>query len=343
MVTSGTKLLTSQLSQIDFRTTRLCSSPDSTLLLQNRGCDTLVISAAQFTGGGFDLPGISFPIVIPPGESDMLHILTVLDTIGKKSSSQATLALASTSDEPLAPITLSRSYIYPINYPIRLQAVNDGLKSGETFILRVLADSLPKDLVRFDAKLSVEHPDMLFLLSSQIKNNISLHGDSLLVLGNPIIAPNSIIAECSYRVYLSKDSTTDLMLSDIHFNPLDNEYAKCMALSASQSHTQFHYGYECGDITLMKQMNGDITAKIFALRPNPSRGKIDLDLKTLATEDIDVNISDAKGTTVLHELRSHPKGRSIMTVDISNLSSGAYYIKLDAGASHLSTTFIKEK
>ena len=343
IVTNGTKLLSSQLSQIDFGTSKLCSSPDSTLLLTNHGCDTLVISAAEFSTAGFELSGVSFPITIPPDESTMLHILTVLDTTGKKPTSRAKLTFASTSDESLAPITLSRSYLYPPNYPIRLQAVNNSLLSGEIFILRVLADSLPKDLVRFDAKLSVANPDMLFLLSSQSKNSISLHGDSLTIIGNPIIAPNSIIAECSYRVYLSKDSVTDLTLSDIHFNPLDDDYAKCMALSLSQSLAQFHPGYECGDRTLMMEMNGEITPKIFALRPNPAQGKIDLDLKTLTTEDIDVSIIDAKGMAVFRELRYHPKGRSTMTIDVSSLPSGAYFVKLDAGGSHLSTTFIKEK
>jgi hypothetical protein len=263
--------------------------------------------------------------------------------LGEKAQSQATLILISTSDEPLAPISLKRSYIYPTNYPIRLEAENNALKSGDIFILRLLADSLPKDLVRFDAKLSLQHPDLLFLLSSQSKDSIWLHGDSLTVMGNPIITPNNIIAEFSYRVYLGKDSTTDLTLSDIHFNPFDNEYGKCIALSTSLSQTVFHYGYECGDLTLMMEMSGEITPKIFSLRPNPAHRKIDLDLKTLETEDIDVTIIDAKGTSIHHELRNHPKGRSIMTIDVSNLPSGPYFVMLDGETSHLSTTFIKEK
>ncbi len=343
VVTDGTKLLRSQLSQIAFEATGLCFTPDSTLLLTNRGCDTLTISAAQFVGDGFDISGISFPVIIRPDESSLLHIRTVLDTSGRKSGSQAKLTFLSTSDEPVAPITLTHSYLYPANYPLHLQAISDSLKSGETFIVRILADSLPKDLVRFDAKLIVEHPDMLYFISSHSKNTISFHGDSITIAGNPIISDNNILAELAYRVYFTKDSITDLTLSDVHFNPLDDDYAKCMALSVSQSQIPFHYGYECGDRTLMMELNGELTPKIFSLRPNPAQGKIDLDLRTLATEDINVNICDAKGTTILRELRNHPKGRSSITIDVSSLPSGAYFVTLSAGASHLSTTFIKEK
>ncbi len=343
VVTDGSKLLISQLTNIAFDATGLCSTSDSTLLLTNRGCDTLLISAAQLVGEGFDISGVSFPLIVPPNESSLLHILTILDTMGRRPGSQAKLTFTSTSDQPLDPITLTHSYLYPTNYPLHLQVVTDSLKAGDTFILRILADSLPKDLVRFDAKLTVGNPDMLFLIPSQNKNSISLHGDSITITGNPIISENTILAELAYRVFLSKDSVTDLILSDIHFNPLDYDYEKCMALSSSTSQTEFHHGFECGDRILMMEMNGGITPKIFSLRPNPAHRKIDLDLKTLTNEDIDVSIVDAKGMLVFRELRHHPKGRSAMAIDVSSLSSGAYFVKLDAGGSHLSTTFIKEK
>jgi hypothetical protein len=343
LVTNGTKILQSNLTSVDFGSTRLCTAPDSNLLLFNSGCDTLVISKAQFAGGGFELSGVYFPVVLLPGESKLLRIATTLDTAGRNPISQAMLSLSSTSDMTLAPIMLSHSYRYPSDYPVRIEPVNNALKSNDVFILRILADSLPGDLLQLDAKFFVDRPDLLLYLSAQSKNTVSLQGDKLTIRGNPIVAPNNIIAELSYRVYLTKDSTSDISLSGIRFNPLDDDYMQCMALSSSVSQTVFNYGFECGDKTIMLALNGELSAKIFSLRPNPASRHIDVDLKTLDPEDIEVRVIDATGASVLRELRHHPKGRSDLSIDVSSLSSGSYILNVKAGASDLHTPFIIQK
>ncbi|MDP4219080.1 MAG: T9SS type A sorting domain-containing protein [Bacteroidota bacterium] len=342
-VTDGLKVLAASIPSIDFPTTRLCAAPDSTLLLMNRGCDTLIISDALINGSGFVISGDTLPIVLPPGEGTTLRVQTVLDTIGNKPASQAMLTFSSTSNEPLAPISLTHGYRYPTNYPIRLAGGNDGVKAGDIFVLRILADSVPDDIFRIDAKLSIEHPDLLTYLSSQSSHTVSVHGDSITIVGNPVIAPNHILAELYYRVYLARDSTTDLTLSDIHFNSSDNDYEQCMALSTSVAQTGFHYGYECGDKTIMLAMNGQLSAKVFSLRPNPTSGKIHIDLKTLNDEDVDLAIVDAKGSTIHREVRHHPKGRSDVPLDLSGISSGSYIIRITASGAKLAMPFVIEK
>src|SRR5437016_577506 len=56
-VHSGDPLLSSKITAIDFGINTPCQTQDTTITLLNTGCDTLIITAANFGGSNFSLTG----------------------------------------------------------------------------------------------------------------------------------------------------------------------------------------------------------------------------------------------------------------------------------------------
>ncbi len=343
MVTPGKRRLNQSLSAIDFGTTTLCGAPDSVVIFTNQGCDTLTIESAALSDAGFLIGEKTFPIIVQPGEKIILQVATTLDTAGGKPRSSAKLNVSCTGDTVITPIVLTREYSYPKKYPLRFEVASDGHHAGDTAKVRIIADSLPSDLTTLEATFSATNPDMLTYLFAKSTSSISIIGNTLTFTGNPVVAPKGVLAELSYKVYLTKDSISTFSLSGVRFNSYNADYENCIALSTDKPSDSVLYNFACGERTIQSAMNDDLAARLLGVYPNPARGEITLDINTIKAEDCNITISDAKGNIVLRSHNVHPQGRSGISVDISNLPSAAYYVKINAGASHLVTTFVKEK
>src|SRR5437763_10488421 len=198
-----------------------------------------------------------FPIDLPGGHDTLIHIYSILDTAGRNANSSAQLDIQSTSITPLLPVTLSRSYIYPKKYPLHFGAIGSSYTSGDTVGIRIIADSLPQSLTTIEAVLDIQDTDMLTYISQSSTNTISLIGNKLVLKGNPIVAPSGILAEFSFKIYLTKDSTASVSLSNVRFNSADSDYERCTAFSASRVEASVAYQFACGDHVIRHALSND--------------------------------------------------------------------------------------
>jgi len=341
-VINGAKQLTQSLAQINFGTATLCTMPDTMITLHNLGCDTLTVSSIGWQGSGFMTDAV-FPIIISPGKDTVIHIYSQLDTSGSKLNSSATITIVSSSDTALPPVTLARGYSYPKMYPLRLRADSAAYRAGDTARIHLIADSLPTNLTLIEGSLSVQDTDMMTYLSAKSPNLILMQGNQITITGNPIRDSLGIVAQFYYKMYLTKDSIASLSLSGTSFNSADADYEKCIAYPTATRTDSVLYSFACGDKLIQAGMNNDLAAQLVGVYPNPAQNEISLDIITLETTDCQITISDESGNTLIRKTINHPKGRSAATIDLHQISSGAYFVKVDVGASHLSTTFIKER
>jgi photosystem II stability/assembly factor-like uncharacterized protein len=341
-VTKGTNLLTQSLSQINFGTTTLCAAPDSTIILHNSGCDTLTISGISWTGAGFISDAV-FPIKLLPGEDTVIHIYAELDTSGRKTISSALLTIQSSSDAAPPPVALSRGYSYPKFYRLYLSSDRPKYGSGDTAQIHFLVDSLPNDLTQINAVLSVQNTDMMTYLSAQSVNTISVQQNLIQVTGNPITAPNGILADFNYRIFLTKDSIATLAISDASFNATDADYQKCIAYPSAIKTDSVLYSFACGEKLIQAGMNGTLAMQLLGIYPNPAQDKIDVDLILASAAEISASIIDVNGSQVLRQHEVCRSGKSTMTLNASQLPTGIYMVRITTGTGSLSAPIIIKK
>ncbi|MEP7234808.1 MAG: T9SS type A sorting domain-containing protein, partial [Ignavibacteriota bacterium] len=342
-VTAGSRILVESDTNINFGTTTVCDAPTRTITISNAGCDTLTIEKALFAGSGFYLSGLIFPLVLQPSEKVSATIVTMADTGGGKQISNGQLFLLSTSDSVLAPISLSHGYSYPKKYPLRLLIPRSSYHTLDTAILQIIADSLPTDLRNIDFVINNSDTDMMEFLTAKSWNTISLNGELLSISGNPITTVHGSLGELTYRTYLTKDSLMNFAISAIRFNQNDSDYERCIAYSVGSEKDTVFYDFACGEDAIRNAMNMNFSEMLFGVYPNPAASEVLLDVRTLADEDFDIAVCDMKGNVVLRRRVHHPLGRHAIELDISQLRSAAYFVKIKTEHSELSTSFVKEK
>lgn len=223
-ILSGTRLITSSTSSIDFDTTALCVSSDSIVVLRNRGCDTLRIDSATFSDAGFRIDDPGFPFELLRGDSIILHVHSLLDTAGSNLRSTSVLNVFSNSGTPLPPIDLSQEYRYPILSHITTELSTVHATAKDTLIVSLMIDTLPTALYQINANLNIGNTDLLTFVRSQSANTLIRDDQTISILGNPIVAPGGVLAQLFYSVALTKDSVTEIRLSDVQLNQSDPSY-----------------------------------------------------------------------------------------------------------------------
>jgi hypothetical protein len=318
-VIDGTKVLASSLNQINFGETNICEERDSLVQFTNTGCDTLTITAADIEKN-FSVGDGVLPIVLPPGESVGLPITTVVDTAGKPTVLTGTLSISSTADNQIAPITLTRSLYYPTR--LRIEAVDEASgKQGDVVKFRVLLEG------QVPSTMTALHFDFLHnadLLSWDGYDGVGLNRTNILGSENErasfTLSPvhEGVIGEFSFKTNLALAEQTTLSFDNITFEAAGVSFApECIAV-ISDTGTRFNYIYTCGDNIIRDRLNG--TRLIKSITPNPASGEIRLELNA---KDAQVAIIDMLGVEVL---RTSTADR----IDVSNLPSGTYYVRVSA-------------
>ncbi|MEI8134868.1 MAG: choice-of-anchor D domain-containing protein [bacterium] len=329
-VVDGSKILTQSMTTANLGYTTLCQTVDTLVRITNSGCDTISLTGADIQGSGF-FTGATFPIILLPGNDTLIHFYGVLDTAGKKPTSTEIISIKSTSDLPLSPITLSRSYSYRKLYPLRFEVPKVTPHTGDTTRVLILADSLPNDLTRVETKLKIGNSDLMSYLFVSSPNAVTINGDDVTITGNPIIAPKGKLAELGFKIYLTKDSVSSITLSGTTFNSSNADYAKCIAASQA-TNDSIVYRFECGERTILETMNNNLAAQLLGIYPNPARNKVELSLFTTNETSFNISIFDARGIKVLQQSHHQTAGKASCTLDVSKLGSGAYTIRLNEQA-----------
>ena len=333
-VTDGTRILATSTNALDFGTTTLCEDRDSIIYLANHGCDTLEVSGVGGLVSGFGT-NTKFPIIILPGHDTIIHIFTILDTSGGKTSNTALLTFTSTSDNTLTPIILNRSYVKSRLIDLGLFLDPTIKKGGDTDIVNFdIKESSGKSFtgagikqITFD--LLNHNTDLLqYTPSKNTPNLTSPDGKSFTISGSPEITAdgNGILASVGFRVYLTKDSVTTI---DLVNAKIDTTHPPCttLAFSASGSAT-FDYQFICGERSISGFMNGVMPMKIISMRPNPAQDEIEIDLESAIKQDANIEIRNALGACVYSGAKNLTSGPNSIHLNTKGLASGMYLVRV---------------
>ncbi|HYM20956.1 MAG TPA: choice-of-anchor D domain-containing protein [Candidatus Kapabacteria bacterium] len=346
-VYAGKGVLASNESAFDFGPTTFCDGEhDTVITLRNTGCDTLIISSSDWQGSGFSLNGVSFPLKIAPGDSTQLHINSLLDTIGGKLQNIGKLSFTSDADNTLTPIIFTRSYQLPSQYSFHLSP-NSPLNgtSGDKVQFNVMSGQLSLPSVKtidFDITLN---SDLLTYSSFTGPNTVTNAGNHFHISGNPFIQvpPDSIIVQLNYTVYLTKDSTTNILLQNVHLNNDDSSFEKCHATAIlSNNNSTFDYMFRCGE-RLLQNGIASRYIRIASIHPNPANDEIEIVLYSEALQTVSIGIFNTLGEQVMALMEEISPGENSIKFNMRSIASGLYIIRASGASGEVSQSFVKEQ
>jgi hypothetical protein len=182
--------------------------------------------------------------------------------------------------------------------------------------------------LRFD----LLHDDDILSYTGFSGNGLNVKNDPLVsstMTQHLTLAPiptSDTIGTLIFQVYLTKDSTTPLTLSNITFDTPSGLSPDCIA-SVDDSGGAFTYIYSCGDQTLQHFMQTGTPFTIESIVPNPAQTEITVRLGGAAVGAhhagvIAYILSDALGRAALW-------GEDIPgRLNVRELPSGVYYLRL---------------
>ena len=176
-------------------------------------------------------------------------------------------------------------------------------------------------------------------MSSKSSANLSsLDGKSFTLTGSPnIIADaNGILATVGFTVYLTKDSTTSIILT----NRNDTTQTPCgMTTLTLGGSATFDYNYLCGERSLSSFLHYVSQLHITSIHPNPAQDEMEININSGLKQDANVEIFNALGARVFFGAKNLILGENKVHLDTKGLSSGMYLVKVG----NVSQSFVKAK
>lgn len=328
-------------SSIDFGTTSLCEERDSVVTLRNTGCDTLRVSGVDVQGVGFS-SNVATEIIIPPGDSATVPIITTVDT--SQGNTSTGIIIFSSDGIQIPSIPLLRSYTYPKTYSFHIAMVDATATSGEIVRLAIVGEqglgSIGSGVNRLDFDLSLNE-DLLEYIRPEGNNTVSKNGSRITISNlNELTSNTDTLVILVYHVFLTKDSATDITVSNISINNGDTSI--CAPKIAAITQAGFTYRYECGDRHIQSFLRtGQASLEITSIRPNPTSASIIVAYRSLTNERAQIQIIDDLGKVVLEETVSMSLGDNIYTVSIPKHLSGVFYARMQSQGIVATERFIK--
>ncbi len=324
---AGASILSVDTSLRDFGALYACETRDTQITLYNTGCDTLIVDSASLSNVTY-ATGTTFPLVILPRDSVTMRVFLIGDTSGMN----GTLEFFSNADQgsSTATIPLSASSIEPAQLHLSLSASQSG-KNQETVIFYLILSGEGSVGAVDSLNFNLSHNDDL--LSFANESGVSVHRgtpiygmemDTFVWHGIPLI-PDTI-GTLTYQVYLTDSSTTPLTLSNISFGNSLGLPSDCIA-RIDDSGSGFTYIYQCGEPLIQDAMLGE-PFSITGIVPNPAQNVVQVSgTGFFSASGMGIELFDILGRpqTVKSTLSSNE-----MTLDVSSVPSGAYYLRLTA-------------
>lgn len=350
-VGNGTKILSVSPNggTVDLGSIFLCDETNSSVELENKGCDTLTLTSANLVGTGFIIDGSQLPITLAPGEKITLGITTTVDTAGGKTQNSATLSFVSTASNTLPSIQFTRSISFPGNASFGITSVPHPLNPIGTagdLVRFALIESATQGFINANIR-SLEfdlgyNSDLITYTGTQGPNTLTTSDSRHFTLsGSPYIQAdgNGKLAELDFRIYLTKDSATDIVLSNIISGGSQDPCASSVSTTTNAS---FMYTYLCADHMLQDFMRGE-TLQLGAIKPNPAKNEISFIVYVPSKDNVKITIMDVSGTVLRHDERILRNGKQELTFSISDLPEGSYILRVESAVSKTSQRFVRIK
>lgn len=339
-VSGGSRILSSTPDLLDFGTTTLCEERDSVVTLRNTGCDTLRITNVDLSGKGFTT-NTSTPIIIPPGDSITILVSTKADT-SQGNISTGTITFSSDADNQITPIALSHGYTYPKSYSLHLGIPTNSGTSDDIVRLAIVGEqglgSAGSGVNRLDFDLTLNE-DLLEYITFEGQNQVTKNGNHITITNPTELTSNTdTLAILRYHVFLTKDSVTDIILTNLTLN--NNDTSACAPKIAAQTSEGFTYRYECGDKHIQSFLRTG-TLGITSIKPNPSTGNVTLSINSAQNQEVTIEVVDILGKQSLRMTADITKGVTSVPLQTSSLREGSYIVRVTGTAGSVNGTFTK--
>ncbi len=341
-VGNGTAIITPLSDSLNFGSRSFCVSRDSLVIFINSGCDTLRIDSTTISGLGFGAGTMMLPLLIPPGDTGKIPIVTFLDTIGRKLFSSGSISIWGNDANRSKQVQLICKYNYPLVHHIYLAPALITGSAGAIIEFELHTDEDIGSVKTIDVDLS-ENNDLLEYKDYLGNNSLTFAGGHLHITGAPFISvTNGMIAKLRFNVYLTNDSTDFLTLSNVQLNLADSDFSPCRDI-LEENGSVFTYTMLCGDFTLGNYLRGKLPFDNVSVHPNPAMAELILELDSKQEQDISVIISNSLGEKSIRRTFHINKGKLQTTLDVRTLSSGTYTIEVEGVGKKSAAHFIKYK
>ncbi len=323
---AGAKVLSVDTSLRDFGALYACQSRDTTILLRNTGCDTLIVDSGNVTNGSY-VTDANYPIILPPDSSATVQVSLAADSAGMS----GTLEFFSNANQgnSMVTIPLTASIIPPAHLELALSPSDTATAGSVVRCYVILEGKVPTGAIS-GLHFDITHNDDL--LTYESASGVTMLGTggtpALQVLqfsaGSPAgsLTYADTIGTITFRVYLSDSSYTPLTLSNVSFTNSLELAANCVA-SIADSGASFTYLYSCGEPLIQDGMLGTLPFVITGIVPNPAQDEITVQLS--GNEQPEIEMYDALGRG--QDVRSTSLQSGVL-LDVSNVPSGIYFLRL---------------
>ncbi|HYM19426.1 MAG TPA: choice-of-anchor D domain-containing protein [Candidatus Kapabacteria bacterium] len=341
----GSRILQTSVDTINLDTMRFCSTKDTSLLLRNLGCDSLLIQSIRINGQG------NFTITNSPKLSFRGNDSTTISfhfepTISGAINGQ--LVIQEESDPSVIKTIPIKAFIIPTDTLVfDIGATRPLIYAGDTVSFLIIPRENVHNKGLNSIAFSVNYNSDLLTLdpvkSKVLTPNVSYipgqdagtpkHTTTQIFLqGQPTIEldAGSPMMSLVFVARITDSITTSMFLSDILLNGGDATYAKC-TLGIISSDIGYTIGLRCGEATLVKymQLGSAETLLTSSIIPNPltreNGFRAELPFLTNLAGDIRFDVFDPLGRPVLNSILAvSEKGEYHFTIDAGGLSSGLY-------------------
>ena len=280
-----------------------------------------------------------------PGQKDTLLIHSQLDTTGSPTSNSSTLTITSNASTQIPPITLSRSILYPTKWGLTPLSQQSSTPPAPTIITIQQQGSLPADVTSVDFTLNYNGDILQFLSVDEPNvNSTSIMTDANNIAHQTIhfspITTSATLATLHFATFVAKSFSTGFSISNIQLSTPKFRPQDCIAAVALDS-LNYSITTSCGDVEYTQVMSGSAIT-FDEIRPNPATSTIALRYSSLTSTTARLTIQDVLGRTVSNENLSILKGANQHEIDLRDIPSGCYTIRIVTAEGMVVRRFLKE-
>ncbi len=330
-VTGQLATLQTQTSAIDVGQTYICEERDTSVVIQNIGCDTVCITGVSVVPTNFIVTSAD-AFCIAPGEQDTIALLTQIDTTGGTLANHATLTFTSSPLTSLGTIALSREIVYPVTWGLHLSPPDSAIAGADVTFQVIQSGSLPPDITALDLTLAYEDDLLGFVRAEEPSVSPGAYVRTATGLANQNfqIAPvgnDSILATLHFFPYLTVSSQTAIDIENLSLVSSLGRSQDCIA-SVATGQTEFTLRSECGYGEIQGFLD---SGRVFidAIVPNPSTDVVQISFINPTSSAISYQLFDALGQTRM----SGVTASNALSLDVSSLPEGIYFFRATNGSS----------
>ena len=327
--TGSRDALQSSISSIDVGQTYICQERDTSVVIENVGCDTVCITQVSVVPTTFIVTsGNAF--CIAPGEQDTIGLRTQIDTSGGALTNNATLTLTTNPQTALGTFLLSREIEYPVQWGLHLSPPDSAIAGADVTYQVIQSGLLPTDITALDFTLTYEDDLLGFVRADEpsVTPGTYVRTADGLAHQRIHVAPltnDSVLSTLHFFPYVTRSSRTSINLENPTLVSSYNRSQDCIA-SVSTGQTGFTLQSECG----YNKLSGFLDSSkvlIESIVPNPSSDAVQISFINPTSSAISYQVLDALGQTRLTGVAAS----TALSLDVSSLPEGVYFFRAANG------------